>query len=49
MQVSGYAARRVCGFVVPGDWAPSSGLLFSHIIPVGTGYWFHGFFHTLCH
>jgi len=24
-------------------------LLFSHPMPVGIGYWFHGFFHTLCH
>ena len=23
-------------------------LLFSHPMPVGIGYWFYGFFHTLC-
>jgi len=25
---------RACGFVASGGWAPSSGLLFSHPIPV---------------
>ena len=31
---------RACSFVVSGGLAPRSGLLFSHPMPVGIGYWF---------
>ena len=44
----GERQHRACGFVVSGGWAPSS-RLFSHPIPVGIGYRFYSFFHTLCH
>ena len=33
-----------CGFVVSDGLAPRSGLLFSHPMRLGIGYWFRGLF-----
>ena len=55
MQVCGYATRRETDTVRHvALWFPAVqhlavALLFSHPIPVGIGYWFYSFFHTLCH
>ena len=54
MQGCGHAVKRQTGrghvalcFLTVQHLAVA--LLFSHPMPVGTGYWFHDFFHTLCH
>ena len=54
MQVYGYAARRRIGIGHVALWFLTvhhlaEALLFSHPMPAGIRYRFHGSFYTLCH
>lgn len=39
-EIYGY---RACGFVISGSLILPSWLLFSHPMPLGIGYWYHGY------
>jgi len=44
----GLEEERVSGFRVLLVWHLAGTLMFSHLMLVDVGYWFHNFFHILC-